>query len=124
MRKLLIGLIALTSLSTLASETTKKCNVYQLVSDAGYSRYEKIDTLDLGTNSSEFGRPVKGLDNIGLKIRSAGNGAMNVFLVEGHNFSIPSEVIIDMNANISQRPLDIRLAVKGEMLSLNCGMLK
>jgi len=124
MKELLIGLVALASASSFASELTQKCNVYQLVSETGYSRYEKIDTLDLGKRSSEFGRPIKGLDNIALRIRSGGEGTLNVFLVEGHNFTFPTQIFADMSANTSQRPLDIRLPVKGEMLSLNCGEIE
>ncbi len=124
MKELLLGLFAFASVSSFASELTQKCNVYQRVSEAGYTRYEKIDTLDLGKRGSEFGRPVKGLDNVGLRIRSGGKGTLNVFLIEGHDFTFPTQVFADMSADISQRPLGIRLPVKSEMLSLNCGEIE
>lgn len=95
-------------------------------SDLKYKREmcsEKL-TLDLGKRSSEFGRPVKDLDNVGLRIRSGRKETLNIFLVEGHNFTFPTQVFADMSANTSQRPLDNRLPVKGEMLSLNYGEIE
>lgn len=53
------------------SEIEHSCNIYKLVSNKNSTGFEKIDVLSLNESTFEYGRAVKGFDNVGVQVKQS-----------------------------------------------------